>query len=278
VGRSFGVALRQAGFRIGGLTSKDAESARAACALIGAGQVVENLAAAARLGDIVFITVPDSVVAAVCDQIAAGRGFHKGQVVFHCSGALSAEALASARRLGAAVGALHPLQSFAGAEDAAQSMRGVVFAFQGDAEAAMCAHTLVEKLGGRLFAITAEGKPLYHAASVFASNYFVAVAQVASSLLAESGVPDKDALKALLPLMRGTLDNLEKVGLPNALTGPIARGDVKTVEMHLAALGRTEPLFERAYRELGLVTLRIAREKGTLTPEQASQIDALLRS
>ncbi len=288
VGRSLGVALRDAGYAIAALESKDTESAQTARAVIGEGaaghgegrsraRVAKNPADAARAGEIIFITVPDSVVETVCNQVSACGGFSKGQTVFHCSGALSAEALASARKCGASVGSLHPLQSFASPEDAIQSVRGIAFTFQGDSEAQKQAAEIVEKLGGKLFAISAEEKPLYHAASVFASNYFVALAQVASSLLAESGVPERESLKALLPLMRGTLDNLEKVGLPDALTGPIARGDVKTVEMHLTALRKLDPLIERAYRDLGFVALQIAREKGSLSDEQRRKIESLLR-
>jgi len=277
VGRSFGVALREAGYSIAALASKDVESARAARALIGEGNIARSGVDAARAGEIVFITVPDSAVAAVCDRIAREGGFARGRIVLHCSGALSAEALASARKVGAAVGALHPIQSFSSAQDAVQTMRGVVFTFQGDAKASKAAREIVRKLGGKLVTISAEEKPLYHTASVFASNYLVALAQIASSLLAESGVPANESLKALLPLMRGTLDNLERVGLPDALTGPIARGDVETVETHLKALRKLEPVWEHAYRELGLVALGVARDKGTLTKEQAEKIESLLR-
>lgn len=277
VGRSFGVALRKAGYGIAALASRDADNAKAAQALIGEGNVAQSVSEAARAGDIIFITVPDSAVESVCNQIAANGGFSRGRIVFHCSGALSAEALASARKFGAAVAALHPLQSFASPSDAVQTVGGIVFTFQGDADAEPQAREIVEKLGGKLFAISAEEKPLYHAASVFASNYLVAVAQIASSLLAKSGVPERESLKALLPLMRGTLDNLEKVGLPDALTGPIARGDIKTIEMHLRALRDLEPLLGEVYRELGLAALRVAWEQGTLTEAQAEEIESLLR-
>ena len=110
--------------------------------------------------------------------------------------------------------------------------------------------------------IPAGGKALYHAAAVAASNYLVAVEDLAARLAAAAGIPAGESLRALLPLVRGTVDNLERVGLPAALTGPVARGDAATVRMHRAALRALDPALDAAYAALGRHALRVAREKG----------------
>src|SRR5690606_24287151 len=102
-------------------------------------------------------------------------------------------------------------------------------------------------------------RPNYHAAAVFASNYLVTLAATAVRILREIGVPEEDALPALIPLMRGTLDNLEDLGLASALTGPIARGDLDTVRTHLA---RLSPDDRALYCALGRETLQLALAAG----------------
>jgi predicted short-subunit dehydrogenase-like oxidoreductase (DUF2520 family) len=282
VGRALGRAVRDAGYPIASLASRSRESAQAARTLIGEGEIVQDPAEAARLADIVFLTTNDGAIESVCRAIAGqgapsggSGGFRRGQVVFHCSGVLTAEVLASARGRGAAVGSLHPLQSFARSR-AARRLRDICFFFQGDDAAEPVARELVERLGGRFFRISAEAKALYHAASVFASNYLVTLADMATSLLAKAGVPSDQSLHALLPLMRGTLDNLGRVGLPEALTGPIARGDVETVEKHLEALRKLAPDLLPMYCYLGLQTLHVARRKGGLTEVLAARLASKL--
>jgi predicted short-subunit dehydrogenase-like oxidoreductase (DUF2520 family) len=81
-----------------------------------------------------------------------------------------------------------------------------------------------------------------------------------------------------MPLLRGTLSNIERVGLPDCLTGPIARGDLGTIEKHLQALEEKAPALLSSYRELGLQTIPIAEAKGKITTERAEALKALLKS
>ena len=273
VGRAMGVGLREAGYVIAALADRRKASARAARALIGQGTVAGG-AAAARAARIVFITTGDSAIESVCAATARAGGFRAGQIVLHCSGALTADALDSARRRGAAVGSLHPLQSFARSNDA--SLRGVWFSFQGDAAAKRTAREITKRLGGHFIEISAEAKPLYHAAAVIASNYLVALTDAASSLLSASGAPVGRSVEALLPLILGTIGNLRAVGLPQALTGPIARGDAAIVAGHVEALRVRAPELLELYCVMGLRTLSVARKKGRLTASQCRRIERIL--
>jgi predicted short-subunit dehydrogenase-like oxidoreductase (DUF2520 family) len=102
-------------------------------------------------------------------------------------------------------------------------------------------------------------RPLYHAAAVVASNYLPVLLALSARLLVLAGVDEDDAIPALLPLMRGTLDNVSELGLAPALTGPISRGDIETVRLHLRTLPDREA---RVYRDLGREAVALAEARG----------------
>jgi predicted short-subunit dehydrogenase-like oxidoreductase (DUF2520 family) len=117
---------------------------------------------------------------------------------------------------------------------------------------------------------------LYHAAAVFACNYAVALVGLATELWQTFGVSREEATQALLPLLRGTVSNIERLGLPRCLTGPIARGDIGTIRKHLVALGDSMPSLVPVYCELGLATIPIALHKGGIDEERAEELRKLL--
>lgn len=236
----------------------------------------DDNAAAAALGDIVLVTVNDDAIAGVVAEVAQFDGFRLGQLVVHLSGALPLSVLAPAAEAGAAVGCLHPLQSFATADDAARMLPGSVFGITAGPGARDAIEALVEVLGGEAVMVADADKSLYHAAAVMASNYLVAVEDMAVHLLMHAGFDEDAALRALKPLMAGTADNIERMGTTEALTGPIVRGDAVTVRGHVEAL-RGLPGDELGiYRALGRRTLEIAQRREALTAEQVRELRELL--
>lgn len=211
-------------------------------------------------GTVIVLAVPDGAVREVAGAIAALGQPDAGCVALHLSGALPAAALAVLGERGYAVGSLHPLQTVADPEQGAERLRGAFFAFEGDPVARRTAAGIVRAATGRMLEVHAEDKPRYHAACVFASNYVVACAAVATRLLADAaGIGEDEAARALRPLWGGAVSNLEQLGPTAALTGPVRRGDSETVRAHLGALeGSTLDL----YAELALEAVRIARRAG----------------
>jgi len=228
---------------------------------------------------IVFLTVPDDAIGPLCREIAEEGGWRAGQGVVHCSGALPSDVLQPAREAGAAVASFHPLQAFASLQAALEHMPGSTFALEGDPELVAQLDALVEALGGTAIHLKAEEKTLYHAAAVIASNYTVTLAALASDLLVREGIaPDANtALRYLLPLLRGTVDNLDALGLPAALTGPLARGDAGTVQRHLEALEKIAPDLASLYRHLARLALPLAQEKGRLDEATVKKLGDELR-
>ncbi|MGH7446371.1 MAG: Rossmann-like and DUF2520 domain-containing protein [Longimicrobiales bacterium] len=223
---------------------------------------------------ILILAVPDDALFEVVHDLAMMGPAPQGCAAMHLSGALSSDALTPLHHRGYAIGSLHPLMAVADPWLAGDRLVGAAFAMTGEPAANTAARRLVSALGGIPLTIAAAQRPLYHAAAVMASNYLVALTGAAVRMLASAGVDDEDALRALLPLLRGTLDNIEQLGVRAAVTGPIARGDVDTVRLHLARLSGEDRLL---YSGLGLELLRLAQAAG-LDDARAAEIEALLTS
>jgi predicted short-subunit dehydrogenase-like oxidoreductase (DUF2520 family) len=239
-------------------------------------EIADTIAASS----IVFLTVPDDVIAPLCREISEAGGWHAGQGVVHCSGALPSSILQPAKDAGALVASFHPLQAFANLEAALSHMPGSTFALEGDAALVDLLDGFVQLLDGTSLRVTAREKVLYHAAAVIASNYTVTLASLASDLLVSEGIaPDANtALRYLMPLLKGTVDNLQALGLPDALTGPLARGDIGTVSRHLEGLDACAPELAHLYRHLARLTLPLAEQKGHLDAATLEALTILLRA
>lgn len=272
LGTSLGILLRRANHEIVAVSSRTLKSARAAVAAIGGGAVVSDPGTAALGADVVFLAVPDRAIPVASIQVATGGALRRGAVVTHLSGALPAGVLAGIHAAGGWQGSLHPLQSFADVETAVTTLPGSFVFLEGDTEAVDVLRSLALSLDARPVPMTSQGKALYHAAACVASNYLVTLADYATELMAKAGVPPDVALPALLPLLSGTVRNLSAVGLPEALTGPIARGDVGTVRGHLEALRRAPGDLVRLYVALGRKTVEVALRKGKLERRAADEL------
>ncbi|MFP4531338.1 MAG: Rossmann-like and DUF2520 domain-containing protein [Desulfobacterales bacterium] len=276
VGTALARHLSKAGYPPAGFASRSRESALQAAEAAGAeGAVYDHAWEASAKADVVFISTPDQAIVPACEEIAENRGVQENAAVLHCSGALSSDILAAARQCGAAVGSMHPLQSFAAVTEE-NPFAGIKMAIEGESAAVEQAWQIAEALGADPISIRTEGKILYHAAAVAASNYLVTLMRLSFDLLKASGVSESEAYCVLKPLISGTLNNIEQTGIPEALTGPIARGDVATVADHLAAIREVSPEAAELYTRLGLATIDIATARGTLSKNAAGQLAGLL--
>ncbi|MBI2886919.1 MAG: aspartate 1-decarboxylase [Chloroflexi bacterium] len=272
VGTALAQGLRAVGYEVIGVSSRTPASCRRFAARVPGAQVFPAAQDLANAAALVFITTPDEAIPAV----AGALRWRPGQMVVHCSGVDSTDILEPARLVGGHVGVFHPLQSFASADEALQHLRGATFALEGESPLIEVLESMASALGGRGIPLKPGQKVLYHAAAVIASNYLVALASLSARLWREFGVEEKRAIGALLPLMRGALDNLERLGVPGALTGPIARGDVDTVRKHLGALALQTPELLAVYQELATHTIPLAEAKGRLSPEKAGELRKLI--
>ncbi len=261
-------------------------AATLAAALPGAAAVTpERLV---RACDLIFLAVPDDAIA----PLAAALPWRAGQGAIHLSGAKDAAALGAVSAAGAHPAALHPLMTFARAPldtpvvALLERVAGCTWALEADdAGLAAALARIVAVLDGRVVRLAAGDRVPYHIAAVLASNYVVALIGAAVALWEGFGVGGDEALRALLPLLRGAVENLSGVGLPDALSGPVARGDAGTIAAHLAWLdahtadraGSPELAALRdAYVALARLALPLGRAKGTLDVATAERLARLL--
>ena len=275
VGSALAIKLAENGYEIVAVSSRTpagaeklAQTIKGCHAAVGTNQMVADMA------EIVFITTPDTVI----PEVAATIQWHKGQSVVHCSGADSTEILQPARQRGAIIGVFHPLQTLASVKQAISNIPGSTFAIEAEEPLLTTLKEMAESLHCRWIELKAENKVVYHAAAVIASNYLVTLVKLADDLWETFGIPREQATQALLPLLKGTLNNIESVGIPQALTGPIARGDIDTVKKHITALQKEAPDALSTYCELGLQTIPIAQAKGKIDEENADELRAVLKA
>jgi predicted short-subunit dehydrogenase-like oxidoreductase (DUF2520 family) len=276
VGTAIAKYLTELGYPVAGLACLTLLSARKLADLVGADRVSTAPWEMTITADVVFITTPDDRIEPVCNSISEKDGFKKDAVVLHCSGALPSTILSSARTCGAAIGSLHPLQSFASTTFDRNPFTGIITDVEGDAAAVALAQTIAGDLGATSLLIKTDAKTLFHASAVVASNYLVAVLDLAFAFMGEAGVSRQDAWGVLKPLVDGTLSNIGKVGIPDALTGPIARGDVETVLFHVRAIEEKTPALLALYKTLGQHTITVALAKGSLEENAAVALKKIL--
>ncbi len=282
VGSSVGFLLRRAGYGVTAVAARTPASAENAAAFIGTGEPVVDIVRAATGADIVFLTTPDRFIQNVCEKIAAARALKAGAIVLHMSGAHSLDLLMAARAAGGYRAVIHPLQSLANREQGTRNLPGSYFRIEADPEALGAAKDIVKALGGIELALpkwssNEESAALYHAGAVTVSNYFVALIDYGLKFYQALGADKKEALKAVLPLIRGTLRNIETLGIPDALTGPIMRGDTKTVQDHLDAMQKRTPELISLYKALARQTVSVARDKGSIDQQKAEEFSKLLQ-
>ncbi len=217
---------------------------------------------AAAAADVVLITTGDSDITTVVDRILSSNVSLHGRVCLHCSGILTSDVLAPLRSMGAAIGSLHPLQTFPLPPPSPAVFRRTTFYFEGDTRARPAAQRLVKRLGSSLRLLRPRDKILYHAAAVMASNYQVAIFDAALKLLGRCGFSRAEGRKMLSPLAVRTVKNLATQDPSSALTGPIARGDVEVVRMHVGQISERSPELLPLYCQLGLRAVALARCRG----------------
>jgi len=273
VGTALAVRLSRKGYQIAAINSRSRSSALRLAQYTGSGIVYDFAQAVADKADFVFITTPDDAIPVIASEIH----WHKGQYVVHCSGADSLDVLEPARIIGAKVGSFHPLQTFAGIQKAIDNLPGSTFALEAEGDLLDILKEMALAMEGRWIKLGAGDKAAYHTAAVLTSNYMVTLVKLATDLWGSFGVPKEEAIQALLPLLKGTINNIENLSVPNALTGPIARGDAGTVQIHLDTLKQTAPNMIPVYCELGLQTIPVALAKGRINERQAKELESILK-
>jgi predicted short-subunit dehydrogenase-like oxidoreductase (DUF2520 family) len=251
--RVLGLALHAAGYRIDEIVSRSApESRRRVRALARKiGARASTYADAQLDSEIIWLCVSDDAIAPTASAIARATNW-RGKIALHSSGARSSRELEPLRRRGAAVGSLHPMQTFVSAS--APTLAGVSFAVEGDRAAVAAGRRVARALGGSVFTIRPQAKVLYHAIGSFCSPMIVATLATAERIAAAADIPRAAARRIMHPILRQTIANYLEKGPAAAFSGPINRADINTIRKHLEALREVPGAFD-IYRALACSAL-----------------------
>ena len=227
----------------------------------------------ARACDLLLLTVPDDMLSNVVTTLVGAGVIREGQVVCHTSGRHGLAVLAPATGIGARPIAMHPAMTFTGTELDLDRLAGCVFGMTAGPDERGYAEGLVSDLGGTPLWVPESKRTLYHAGLAHGANHLVTLVSQAMELLAASGAEDPAA--TLRPLLSAALDNALKSG-DAALTGPIMRGDVRTVQAHLDDIAQHAPATIPSYVAMAKATADRAVLDGRLLPIRAARLVGML--
>ncbi len=274
VGTSLALALNQFGYNVGFIFSRSIKSSEIFAKLIPGCNVVLSCDAISEVSDVVFITTPDDEI----QNVASNTKWRSKQLVVHCSGASSLDILDHPKKQGAQVGSLHPLQAFASFEDGLLSIPGTTFAIEGNEFVRNYLTSLTTDIQGKVIYLNSQDKVLYHLTGVMMGGMLSTLAASVSDLWRLFGYDRDQGINALSKMIIQVGVNLRELGIPDAIAGPYARGDVGTVKKHLTELLNRSPELLSFYCEMALIGLPYAFEKGNLSRKKFDEIQDLLLS
>lgn len=220
-----------------------------------------------RAAEAVVLAVPDDSIEAVARSIAPHLS--PRATVLHCAGARGTDVLRTCEAHGAEVGVMHPLVSFASTR-ISPSLRSTTFTVNGSPRAIAVTRRIASACGARVVVAPTRDAG-YHAAAALAANGAAALAFVSVNVLESLGFDKRAAERAIGGLLQSVGENVQSLGVPTALTGPIVRGEAKAVATHRKALRRVSRDALSAYDALVPIIVRCARAAG-LTRVDASNI------
>lgn len=236
------------------------KSSLAAIQFIGAGKAGDSVSHL-KPCNYLLIATPDAQISRTAKELAALPYPWHETTVFHCSGALSSEVLEPLHVLGAKTASVHPIHSFAEPKNSIKQLAGSFCCAEGAVSALNTLKPLFEAIEMQWQLIDADKKTLYHASFVIACNFLPALVDSALQCLAKANIDENIAKEMIQPLMQGTLANIFRTSANQALTGPIARGDLETVARQLTAIEKQLPKLRSLYSNLSLSTLDVAKHE-----------------
>ena len=265
VGTALGVALSRARWPIHAVASRDADRRERFRSLVEVNRAFIDPEPLVEEVELIILAVPDDVVG----PLAGTLRMYSGQAMIHTSGALGAEILAPAMAAGTQIGSFHPLVAFADTERAVAALHGATVAIEADDQLAAMLAAMADAIGATAVRLAPGAKAAYHAAAVLAAGGFVALLDAIAELGRVAGLDEAGSLAIYGQLIEGTLGNARALGIAAALTGPITRGDLGTLQAHLAALRAHAPRALDLYAAAARREIELAEGRGTLGAEVA---------
>lgn len=254
LGKNLALSLLHSGNgQLVALCNRRLQSAMTAVTEVGAGLAIADVAALPEV-QLTFITAPDDYTASIALSLAAAGSLSPGSMVVHCSGVLGSDVLKPLQDSGCLTASIHPLRAFRAHHLNSNAFQDCDCVVEGDDDAVLWLTRCFSQMGARVVSIDITQKSVYHAAAVMASNYVVTLAGSAVALMLDAGLTEQQAQPMVLRMMSSSLANLQQTThASQALTGPLMRGDLNTINKHLQAIKSSH--IGALYRAAGLATL-----------------------
>ncbi|RPI03031.1 MAG: DUF2520 domain-containing protein [Ignavibacteriae bacterium] len=280
VGSTLALLLHRAGYRIVSVISRRKSSAKKLARLVGCRNYSDSISDIAPAAGIIQIAAPDDELSTIAEELAGCPSLDFSAVAaFHTSGSLTSDELLPLKRKEATTFSLHPIQTFSKSSTLSRQaamMKNGFYGFEGPSAGLKIARRLVRALNGSLVRIPKEEKILYHIACVFASNYLTSLLGTVEDLAVRVGGDLR--LSHFKPLVRTSMENAFLQSPAMALTGPVARGSSRIVELHLDVLQKTDKQIAELYRQIGLKSLSLAAAGKSLSPHAVKKLKRMLES
>lgn len=277
VGKSLARALSEAGCSVRAVFDRREERALTVAALCKPETRVYALPELPTDLTMLFIATSDDAIAAIAEDLAQISRIRHNMVVAHTSGALSSAVLAELQPFTENLASFHPVQTFSGADGEWQRLFGIYYGLEGSRPALARLQDVVHALKGKSFLIPSEMKTIYHIGCVFASNYLIGLLDCASQIMEIAGFSRQNAIEILEPLVFATLQNVKQFGPENAITGPIVRGDIQTLQRHLTVLREQAPALVPYYQAFGRLLLQTITNSREISPEILATLKELFQ-
>lgn len=258
LGKNIALALSSAGIAsVHSVCNRTLTSAINACHEIGSGLAVESLDQLPE-ADITWVTCNDDSIQLIVDTLTGNSKLKPESLVIHCSGVLNSSILSPLKSLNCSIASFHPLKAFKTGYLSTDAFHNVDCVLEGDGKVCAWIYQAFTSLGANIITIKPEAKATYHAAACMASNYLITLAACSEELLLNAGITQEQARRMICNLMQGNINNLkETTNISESLTGPLMRGDNKTLSLHLQAI--ENPTIKELYKAAGLATLPLAQ-------------------
>jgi predicted short-subunit dehydrogenase-like oxidoreductase (DUF2520 family) len=277
VGTSLGIYFQNKGFHISGYYSRSSDSCIQSATRTES-NCFNNLKQLSASSDIIFITTSDDQIDSIVKQLCEDSCLKPGQLIVHTSGALSSTILYPVKAFGCFTYSMHPLQAFADIDKSILDLPNTYFCIEGDNERISILEDILITCKNPYFQASSEQKILYHASACMLSNYLVTLIHN-SLILMEDIQPDSSAaFKAMLPLVNSTIQNVLKFGTKDALTGPIARGDIETIKIQFEAISSSSKEQLPLYLCMAKETLKLASLSDLKDNSSANKLKVLIDS
>lgn len=277
VGTAFGIYLKAKGFLISGFFSRTKASSLQAASKTESNSY-DSMNRLVEASDIIFITTSDDQIKNVCQILCQDAPLRQNQLFVHMSGALASTVLSPLKVFGCYIYSMHPLQAFAAVEKAVSDLSKTYFCLEGDEEKISVLESMLQTCGNEFFKLEPEQKLLYHSSACMLSNYLVTLVHNGLKIMEDIHIDSTTAFKAMLPLINGTVQNILELGTDKALTGPIARGDIKTVAEQLKAISTVSEGQLSLYLCMAEETLKLASLSKLKDSPNIDKLENLIKS